>query len=205
MAGTLNGRETNTEIFIEGRMERRSSMRLRWPQGGLRMGPVLVTIVAGGVLTWASPALTNGGGEDEIKEKVEWASTARVTIDQAVNAALAKVPGTVIEAELEEVKRVTWEVEVVTDDGKVMEVLVDVDTGAVVSVEEKQPEDAKEQGNGKENGQGKEGVKKEAGGKPGMGGMMRHGGMMQGCGKGRAGGMSGGCGGSGSKPTEKGD
>lgn len=203
----MNGRETNTEIFISHRMERRSSMRLRWPQGGLRMGPVLVTIVAGGVLTWASPALPNGngGGEDEIKKKVEWASTAKVTIDQAVNAALKKVPGTVIEAELEEVKRVTWEVEVVTDDGKVMEVLVDVDTGAVVSAEEKQPEDAAEKENGKENGQAKEGAKKEAGAKPGMGGMMHHGGAMQGCGKGRAGGMSGGCGESGSKPTEKGD
>ena len=104
-------------------------------------GGVLLTAL----IAWPGLAWSHGGGGkntqgDENKEKVEMASSAKITIHEAIKAAINEVAGTVIEAELEEKPRVTWEVEVVTDQGKVMEVLVDVDTGAVVGVKEEKPE-----------------------------------------------------------------
>ncbi len=74
----------------------------------------------------------------EIKEKVHVAGKAKVTADQAIQTALLKVPGTVVEAELEEEKdhKVIWEVEIVTADGKLMEVEIDANTGEVLEVEE---------------------------------------------------------------------
>ncbi len=105
----------------------------------------LIVALSAAALTWGTPALSSANGgkgrdKEETKEKVKMAASAKFKIQEAVEAALAKVPGTVIEAELEEVPRVTWEVEIVTTDGKLMDVLVDVDTGAVVGVEEEQPE-----------------------------------------------------------------
>ncbi|MDT7042881.1 PepSY domain-containing protein [Candidatus Nitronereus thalassa] len=74
----------------------------------------------------------------EIKEKVHVAGEAKVSADQAIQTALQKVPGTVVEAELEEEKdhKVIWEVEIVTTDGKLMEVEIDANTGEVLEVEE---------------------------------------------------------------------
>ena len=105
------------------------------------LGGVLITaLLALPGLAWSDGNGGNNAQGDEIQEKVEMASTAKVTIHEAIKAAINEVGGTVIEAELEEKPRVTWEVEVVTDQGKVMEVLVDVVTGAVVGVKEEKPE-----------------------------------------------------------------
>ena len=69
----------------------------------------------------------------------EMAAAAKVTIDQAVKTASEKVPGTIIEAELEKKHhKLVWEVEVVTAGKKVMEVHIDADTGAVIDLEEEQ-------------------------------------------------------------------
>ncbi|MEK9142351.1 MAG: PepSY domain-containing protein [Nitrospirota bacterium] len=77
------------------------------------------------------------GDEKEKIGKAEMAATAKVTIDQAVKTASEKVPGTVIEAELEKKHhKLVWEVEVVTAENKVMEVHIDADSGAVIDVEE---------------------------------------------------------------------
>ena len=125
---------------------------------------LLGALVAGGCV-WAYPVWSNDE-EDEIAEAVGMAGSAKVPIGQAIEAATAQVPGTVIEAELEEVPRVTWEFEIVTPDGKVMEVLVDKDTGAVVGTKEKKPDEEKEQAD-------KDGEKK-------MGKMMHQRGAMEG-------------------------
>ena len=78
---------------------------------------------------------------DEAKAKAGMASEAKVTIEQAIKAASEKIPGTVIEAELEKKQGHTvWEVEVVTTDGTVMEAIVDSETGAVTHIEKKKPE-----------------------------------------------------------------
>jgi uncharacterized membrane protein YkoI len=84
------------------------------------------------------------GDEKEKNGKAEMAATAKVTIDQAVKTASGKVPGTVIEAELERKHhKLVWEVEMVTAENKVMEVHIDADSGAVIDVEEEKAKPAK--------------------------------------------------------------
>ena len=81
------------------------------------------------------------GKKDESKETIEMAAVAKVTIDQAIKAALEKVAGKVVEAELEKKHdTLVWEVEVVTAENKVMEVHIDAESGAVIDVEEEKPE-----------------------------------------------------------------
>ena len=81
------------------------------------------------------------GKKDELKETVDMAATAKVTIDEAIKTASEKVPGKVVEAELEKKHGIlVWEVEVVTAENKVMEVPIDVESGAVIDVEEEKPE-----------------------------------------------------------------
>lgn len=66
---------------------------------------------------------------------------AKVTIDQAIKTAVDKVPGTVVEAELEKKHgKTVWEVEVVGADGKVTEVHIDAATGTVIDTEAKKEE-----------------------------------------------------------------
>ena len=66
---------------------------------------------------------------------------AKVTIDQAIKTAQEKVPGTVVEAELEKKHgKTVWEVEVVGADGKVTEVHIDAATGTVIDTEAKKEE-----------------------------------------------------------------
>lgn len=96
-------------------------------------------IIGMGLLLGTGCAHMHGHHEQcEIKEKVHVAGEAKVSADQAIQTALQKVPGTVVEAELEEEKdhKVIWEVEIVTADGKLMEVEIDANSGEVLEVEE---------------------------------------------------------------------
>lgn len=94
----------------------------------------LALLLAAGTFAFTGPASAD---EKEKNGKAEMAATAKVTIDQAVKTASEKVPGTVIEAELEKKHhKLVWEVEVVTAENKVMEVHIDADSGAVIGVEE---------------------------------------------------------------------
>lgn len=79
-------------------------------------------------------------GEMGIQHKVHVAGEATISADQDLHTALHKVPGTVVEMELEEEPnhQPTWEVEIVTADGKLMKVEIDGKTGSVLDVEEKQ-------------------------------------------------------------------
>lgn len=94
-----------------------------------------------GILAIGTPAWSGKDGKqemDETKEAVELSKTAKVTIEQAVKTAAEKLPGKVIEAELEKKHgKGVWEVEIVGADGKVTEVHVDADTGTVIDMEEK--------------------------------------------------------------------
>ncbi|MBH0192726.1 MAG: PepSY domain-containing protein [Nitrospira sp.] len=94
----------------------------------------LAIVLAAGTLAAAGVAYGDDNGKNG---KAEMAAAAKVTIDQAVKTAAEKVPGKIIEAELEKKhNKLVWEVEVVTADKKVMEVHIDADTGAVIDVEE---------------------------------------------------------------------
>lgn|SRR5512147_1694477 len=98
----------------------------------------LSILLSAGTLAAAGIAF---GDEKEKNGKAEMAAAAKVTIDQAFKTASEKVPGKVIEAELEmKHKRLLWEIEVVTADKKVMEIHIDAETGAVIDVEEEKAE-----------------------------------------------------------------
>lgn len=104
----------------------------------------IMALAIGAMLVLNGPAWSDQKGKgkkDEAKETVEMAAAAKVTIDQAIKTASEKVPGTVVEAELEKKHdKLIWEVEVVTAENKVMEVHIDAESGAVIDVEEETPE-----------------------------------------------------------------
>jgi uncharacterized membrane protein YkoI len=63
---------------------------------------------------------------------------AKVTAEQAIKTAMEKVPGTVVEAELEKKHgKTVWEVEILGADGKVTEVHIDAAEGTVIDTEAK--------------------------------------------------------------------
>ena len=111
-----------------------------------RVGMMAVAICAMLVLNGPAWSDQKGKGKkDESKETVEMAAKAKVTIDQAIKTASEKVPGKVVEAELEKKHNtLVWEVEIVTAENKVMEVHIDAESGAVIDVEdEKSKKDKK--------------------------------------------------------------
>lgn len=74
----------------------------------------------------------------------ELVKEATVTIDQALKTAREQVSGPVGEAELRHKDgKAVWEVEIAAADNKVMKVLLDATTGAVLSTEEKKPREHK--------------------------------------------------------------
>jgi uncharacterized membrane protein YkoI len=104
----------------------------------------MMAVAIGAMLVLNGPAWSDDKGKgkkDESKETVEMAAKAKVTIDQAIKTASEKVPGKVVEAELEKKHgTLVWKVEVVTAENKVMEVHIDAGSGAVIDVEEEKPE-----------------------------------------------------------------
>jgi uncharacterized membrane protein YkoI len=104
----------------------------------------MMALAIGVVLVVNGPAWSDQKGKgkkDEVKETVEMAATAKVTIDQAIKTASEKVAGKVVEAELgKKHDKIVWEIEVVTAENKVMEVYIDAESGAVIDVEEEKPE-----------------------------------------------------------------
>jgi uncharacterized membrane protein YkoI len=69
------------------------------------------------------------------EEKVRWARATKVSIQDAIKTATARTPGQVIEAALHSIKgRLLYEVEVVTPDGKVIELYVDPQTGKLIEM-----------------------------------------------------------------------
>ncbi len=79
------------------------------------------------------------GQNCEIQKKVHVAGETKILADQAIQTALQKVQGTVVEVELEEEEnhKAIWEVEIVTADGKLIEVEIDAKTGEVLGLAQK--------------------------------------------------------------------
>jgi len=97
---------------------------------------------------------TSAGADDKEGRIADLVKDATVTIDQAVKTASEKVPGTVVEAELERKHgKTVWEVEVLGADGNVTEIHIDAGTGAVIDTEAKK--DKKPEGKKKGGGKGK--------------------------------------------------
>lgn len=106
------------------------------------IGITVFALLVGISLIATGPAWSDKKGKHEEEGNVaEMAKEAKVTVDQAIKTATEKVPGTVVEAELEKKHDKTiWEVEIVGADGKVSEVHIDAATGAVIDVEDKKAE-----------------------------------------------------------------
>lgn len=101
----------------------------------------IMALAVGTVLALGTPAWSDKK-KDEEGDIAAMAKDATVTIEQAIKTATEKVPGTVVEAELEKKHgKTVWEVEVLGSDGKVTEVHIDAATGAVIDTEAKGKKD----------------------------------------------------------------
>ena len=90
-------------------------------------------LIAGGTLA-ALFAASLGAGIVTAQTKIN--ETAKVTETQAIEIALAEVPGQVTETELEHERgKLIYEVEIAAADGQEMEVDIDAQTGQVLEVE----------------------------------------------------------------------
>ena len=88
---------------------------------------------------------TSAWGDDKEGKVAYLVKDAKVTVDQAIKTASEKVPGTVVEAELEKKHgKTVWEVEVFGADGSVTEVHIDAATGTVIDTEVKKGEKKKD-------------------------------------------------------------
>jgi uncharacterized membrane protein YkoI len=112
---------------------------------------ITVAIIIGSMLLFSMPAWSDSKGKKEDEAKVtDLVKDAKVTIDQALKTASEKVPGTIVEAELEKKHgKTVWEVEVVDADGHVTEVHIDAASGEVIDTEMKKDEHKKEGKKGK--------------------------------------------------------
>lgn len=94
-----------------------------------------VIMVVGGMV-WSAERDKHKG--EETKQVVAMATSAKITIEEAMKAALENFPGKVIEAELERKQdKTVWEVEILTADQSIMTVYVDANSGSVITTEEK--------------------------------------------------------------------
>ena len=95
----------------------------------------LTGLVAIGLLIGVS---TDAWSDDKEGKVTDLVKDAKVTVEQAIKTATDKVPGTVVEAELEKKHgKTVWEVEIVGADGKVTEVHIDAADGTVIDTEAK--------------------------------------------------------------------
>ena len=107
-------------------------------------------IITAGVVGLLFALGSSAWADDKEGKITDLVKDAKVTIDQAIKTASEKVPGTVVEAELEKKHGKTiWEVEVLGADGNVTEVHIDAATGAVIDTEAKRDEKKKEGKKGK--------------------------------------------------------
>lgn len=103
-----------------------------------------VTLVAGTVIGLAGIVGEMVWSADKGKfnetETIAMATSAKITIEAAVESALGRVAGQVIEAELEKRgDKTVWNVEVLTAKEAIMTVYVDAVSGSVILTEEKVP------------------------------------------------------------------
>ncbi|MCX5723088.1 MAG: PepSY domain-containing protein [Nitrospirae bacterium] len=109
-----------------------------------------VGIITAGVVGLLITLGSSAWADDKEAKITDLAKDAKVTIDQAIKTASEKVPGTVVEAELEKKHgKTVWEVEVLGADGNVTEVHIDAATGTVIDTEAKKDEKKKEGKKGK--------------------------------------------------------
>lgn len=96
------------------------------------------TIFPLGALLLAAGAMAVTDSAYGEPNKFEMATVAKIAISEAIRTASETVSGTVIEAELKQKHdRLSWKIEVVTPEKKIMEIRIDAETGSVITVEDK--------------------------------------------------------------------
>ncbi|MEX5219351.1 MAG: PepSY domain-containing protein [Nitrospiraceae bacterium] len=104
----------------------------------MAMKYLLPLVLLASLALLSTPAWSDKGKKGKRVSVAELAKDAKITIDQAIKTGSEKVPGTVVQAELEKKHgKTVWEVEVLDADGKVTEVHIDAATGEVIDTEEK--------------------------------------------------------------------
>lgn len=97
----------------------------------------LSTLFTLSALLLVAGAMTVTGSAYGEPNKVERATVAKIAISEAIKTASETVLGTVIEAALEKKHdRLTWKIELVTPEKRIMEVRIDAEIGNVIAVEE---------------------------------------------------------------------
>jgi hypothetical protein len=98
----------------------------------------MVIGVAGivGEMVWS--AEKGKSKEEEARQVIALATSAKIGVEGAMKAALVSVPGQVIEAGLEKSgDKIAWNVEILTGNEAIMTVYVDAVSGSVMMTEEK--------------------------------------------------------------------
>jgi len=91
-----------------------------------------------GTMVWSEEKAKDGHQEVAAKLDIAMATSAKITIEEAMQIALGNFPGKVIEAELEQTQdKTVWEIDILTADQAIMAVYVDADSGSVRMTEEK--------------------------------------------------------------------
>jgi uncharacterized membrane protein YkoI len=95
-------------------------------------------IVAGASFAkWEGEEVTNGTVRVENQSEAEFPAMAKITMDQAVQRAMARVPGQVLKTELEEENGfLVYGIEMVTGDRTMVKVMVDAGSGNVLASEQ---------------------------------------------------------------------
>jgi uncharacterized membrane protein YkoI len=107
-----------------------------------RKSMIIAAVVIGvmgvvGGMVWSAEKGKNKSVE-ATQDIVAMATSAKITIEEAMKTALENFPGKVIEAELEKKQgKTAWEVEILTSEQGIMKVYVDADSGSVMTTEEK--------------------------------------------------------------------
>lgn len=96
---------------------------------------IAVVGVVGGMV-WSAEKEKHKGAETN--QEIAMATSAKITIEEAMKTALENFPGRVIEAELEKKQdKTVWEVEILTAEQGIVAVYIDADSGSVVTTEQK--------------------------------------------------------------------
>lgn len=107
-----------------------------------RKSMIIAAVVIGvmgvvGGMVWSAEKGKNKSVE-ATQDIVAMATSAKITIEEAMKTALENFPGKVIEVELEKKQgKTAWEVEILTSEQGIMKVYVDADSGSVMTTEEK--------------------------------------------------------------------
>lgn len=122
-------------------------------------GALLLNIAVAGVslADHDETEIRNGTIRIEKQSEAEFPSMAKISMDQAVQQALASVPGRVLKTELEDENGfLVYGIEVVTADKDVMDVKVDAGSGKVLAMERDHRDDDEDHDVDEDNDRGRE-------------------------------------------------